>query len=101
MPTPFSLQFLLATFAGWVHREQAQAVADLLEENRVLREQLGNRRLRLTTSPSSRLTGGSWPSRIRSARDATRSCGESSLRKRPPRSAAAGPRWWASHDAYA
>ena len=42
------LQLLLATFAGWVNREQAQAVAYLVEENRVLREQLGDRRIRLT-----------------------------------------------------
>lgn len=30
----FPTQLLLATFAGWVHREQAQAVAYLPEENR-------------------------------------------------------------------
>jgi putative transposase len=48
MPDFFPLQLLLATFAGWVNREQAQVVAYLVEENRVLREQLGDRRLRLT-----------------------------------------------------
>ena len=41
----FPLQLLLTTFAGWVNREQARVVAYLVEENRVLREQLGNRRL--------------------------------------------------------
>ena len=41
MPDSFPLQLLLATFAGWVNREQAHAVAYLVEENRVLREQLG------------------------------------------------------------
>ena len=39
MPNLFPLQLLLATFAGWVNREQAQVVAYLVEENRVLREQ--------------------------------------------------------------
>ncbi len=48
MPGFFPLQLLLATFAGWVNREQAQIVAYLVEENRVLKEQLGGRRLRLT-----------------------------------------------------
>ncbi len=31
----FPLQLLLATFAGWVNREQAQVVAYLVGENRV------------------------------------------------------------------
>ena len=44
----FPLRLLLATFAGWVNREQAQIVAYLIEENRVLREQLGEKRPRLT-----------------------------------------------------
>ncbi len=48
MPDFFPLQLLLATFAGWVNREQAQVVAYLVEENRVLKEQLGGRRPRLT-----------------------------------------------------
>ncbi len=48
MPHFFPLQLLLATFAGWVNREQTQVVAYLVEENRVLKEQLGGRRPRLT-----------------------------------------------------
>jgi transposase InsO family protein len=55
MPHFFPLQLLLATFAGWVNREQAQVVAYLVEENRVLREQLGDRRLRLTDEQRRRL----------------------------------------------
>ena len=51
----FPLQLLLATFAGWVNREQAQIVAYLVEENRVLREQLDGRRLRLTDDQRRRL----------------------------------------------
>jgi len=34
------LQLLLATFAGWVSREQSRVIAHLVEENRILREQL-------------------------------------------------------------
>ena len=49
------LRFLLATFAGWIHREQAQVVDYLVEENRVLRLQLGDRRLRLTDAQRRRL----------------------------------------------
>jgi hypothetical protein len=45
---PFALQFLVLTVSGWVNRRQQLAIEYLLEENRVLREQLGSRRLRLT-----------------------------------------------------
>jgi len=55
MPDLFPLQLLLATFAGWVNREQAQVVAYLVEENRVLKEQLRGRRLRLTDDQRRRL----------------------------------------------
>ncbi len=34
------LQLLLATFAGWVGRQQAVVITYLIEENRVLKEQL-------------------------------------------------------------
>jgi hypothetical protein len=43
-----ALQFLLLVFAGWVNRRQQDVIAYLQEENRILREQLGGRRLRLT-----------------------------------------------------
>jgi putative transposase len=49
------LRFLLDLFAGWVHHEQARVVDYLVEENRVLREQLGDRRLRLTDNQRRRL----------------------------------------------
>ncbi len=55
MPDFFPLQLLLATFAGWVNREQAQVVAYLVEENSVLKEQLRGRRLRLTDDQRRRL----------------------------------------------
>ena len=55
MPDLFPLQFLLATFSGWVNRHQAQVIEYLAEENRVLKEQLGDKRLRLTDSQRRRL----------------------------------------------
>ena len=41
MADDFPLRLLLATFAGWVNRHQAQAIEYLVEENRVLKQQLG------------------------------------------------------------
>ena len=55
MPDLFHLQLLLATFAGWVNRHQAQVIEYLVEENRVLKEQIGKRRLRLTDDQRRRL----------------------------------------------
>ena len=55
MPELISLQLLLATFAGWVNRQQTQAIEYLMEENRVLKEQLGGKRLRLTNDQRRRL----------------------------------------------
>lgn len=55
MPDLFRFQLLLATFAGWVNRHQAHAIDYLIEENRVLKEQLGNKRLRLTDDQRRRL----------------------------------------------
>ena len=40
--------FVVAMVAGWLNREQSAAIEYLREENRVLREQLGKRRFRLT-----------------------------------------------------
>jgi hypothetical protein len=57
------LQLLLATFAGWVTRQQAQAMAYLIEENRVLKEQLvaGGCSLRLTDDQRRRLAAKGKP----------------------------------------
>src|SRR5262252_4709021 len=41
-------RFLLIAVAGWMNQRQLQVIEYLREENRVLREQLGERRLRLT-----------------------------------------------------
>jgi hypothetical protein len=45
--TPY-VQFLLAAMAGWVNRSQQDVIEYLQTENRILREQLGDRRLRLS-----------------------------------------------------
>ena len=41
-------RFLVIVLAGWMNQKQQHAIEYLREENRVLREQLGNRRLRFT-----------------------------------------------------
>ncbi len=49
------LQFLMSIFAGWVNRSQQDVIEYLEEENRVLREQLGGKRLLLTDAQRRRL----------------------------------------------
>ena len=49
------LRVLLLTFAGWVNCEQQRTIEYLVEENRVLKEQLGGRRLCLTDDQRRRL----------------------------------------------
>jgi hypothetical protein len=49
------LQLWVLTIAGWINRSQQQVIEYLMEENRVLREQLGRRRLRLTDAQRRRL----------------------------------------------
>ena len=53
--TPLQLQFLILTFAGSVNRHRQDVIECLREENRVLREQLGGRRIRLTDVQRRRL----------------------------------------------
>jgi len=50
-----SLQFLVFTMAGWLNRQQQDLINYLREENRVLREQLGSKPLRLTDEQRRRL----------------------------------------------
>ena len=50
---PFRL--LLTSLAGWMNQRHLQTIDYLREENRVLREQLGDRRLRLTNEQRRRL----------------------------------------------
>jgi len=52
---PHALQFLVLVMSGWLTRRQQSAIEYLRAENRVLREQLGGRRLRLTDDQRRRL----------------------------------------------
>jgi len=49
------LQVLITMVAGWLQRHQQQVITYLLEENRVLKAQLGGCRLRLTDTERQRL----------------------------------------------
>ena len=51
--TPFRV--LLATLAGWVNRHQQHVIEYLVEENRVLKDQVKGRRLRLSDNQRRRL----------------------------------------------
>ena len=54
-PVSHPLQFLLVALAGWIHQQQREVIEYLQAENRVLREQLGSRRLRFTDDQRIRL----------------------------------------------
>jgi transposase InsO family protein len=47
-PLPHPLRFVLIALAGWMNQQQRDVIDYLQEENRVLREQLGPRRVRFT-----------------------------------------------------
>jgi len=49
------VQFMLVAIAGWMNQRQQQSIEYLREENRVLREQLGNHRLRFNDDRRRRL----------------------------------------------
>src|SRR5206468_6414595 len=48
-------RFMLIAVSGWMNQRQLQVIDYLREENRVLREQLGQRRLRFTDDQRRRL----------------------------------------------
>jgi putative transposase len=48
-------RFVVIAIAGWMNQKQQYAIDYLREENRVLREQLGSRRLRFTDDQRRRL----------------------------------------------
>ncbi len=52
-----TLKLLLLTFSGWTNRHQQEVIEYLVEENRVLKEQLRGRKLRLTDDQRRRLAG--------------------------------------------
>jgi uncharacterized membrane protein YgcG len=50
---PFS--FLITALAGWMNQHQGHVIEYLMEENRILREQIGDRRLRFNDDQRRRL----------------------------------------------
>src|SRR5437899_2024059 len=55
------LHVLIAMVAGWLQRHQQQVITYLIEENRVLKAQLGGRRLHLTDTERRRLAALAHP----------------------------------------
>src|SRR5438045_7979751 len=49
------LSFLIVSFAGWINQRQQHVIEYLVEENRVLREQIGRRRMCFTDEQRRRL----------------------------------------------
>ena len=54
-PFPQVLQFLVVAVAGWINQQPRDVIDSLQEEHRVLREQLGPGRLRVTDAQRRRL----------------------------------------------
>jgi hypothetical protein len=54
---PFT--FLVVSISGWMNQHQHQVIEYLIEENRILREQIGNRRTRFTDNQRRRLAAKS------------------------------------------
>jgi hypothetical protein len=55
VPLWHPLRFLLVALAGWINQQQRDVIDNLQEENCVLREQLGPRRLRFADDQRIRL----------------------------------------------
>jgi transposase InsO family protein len=55
-----ALQILLSALTGWLDRRERDAVAYLIEENRLMRRQLSGRRLRLTDDERRRLAARAY-----------------------------------------
>ena len=49
------LSFLITAVAGWMNQHQRHLIEYLMEENRVLLEQIGNRRLKFSDDQRRRL----------------------------------------------
>jgi transposase InsO family protein len=64
------LQLFLATFAAWTNRQQAGVIAYLVEENRILKEQVesGGRRLHFTDDQRRRLAAKGRPLGLKALR---------------------------------
>jgi hypothetical protein len=52
---PAAVQMVLSVLTGWLDRRERAALAYLIEENRILRNHLAGRRLRLTDDDRRRL----------------------------------------------
>ena len=61
-------RILLVALAGWVNRHQLEVIDYLRKVNRVLKEHLGGRRLRLTDAQRRRLVGLDASGHTRDAR---------------------------------
>jgi hypothetical protein len=72
------LQIVLGMLTGWLARREREAVAYLIEENRLLRQQLSGHRLRLTDDGAD-----DWPRGRGRIGWAVRSCGRSRRSPRP------------------
>ena len=55
MIDPSALRLLLMVLTGWLERREREAIAYLIEENRLPGRQLGGQRLRLTDDDRRRL----------------------------------------------
>jgi hypothetical protein len=54
-PLLLPFQLVLLMFSGWVNRHQLDVIEYLQEENRILKERLGGRRIRFTDVERRRL----------------------------------------------
>ena len=75
MIDPAALQMVLGVLTGWLDRREREAIAYLIEENRLLRRQLGGRRLRLTDDDRRRLAARAYESAVRPCGKSPRSRG--------------------------
>ncbi len=82
----YPLQVLLTTLAGWMNRQQQDVIAYLVEENRVLKEQLKGKRLRLNDDQRRRLAA-------KAKKPGRRASGSRSARRRRSGRFAAGNGW--------
>ena len=56
--------FLLVAVAGWMNRQQQEVIEYLNEENRILREKLGPKRILLSVAPFSYSTAATMTASI-------------------------------------
>ena len=66
-----AFQLLPLVLTGWLNRRERDALAYLMEENRVLRPQLGGRRLRLTDDDRRQLAARAYQVGRRALRQIT------------------------------